>query len=134
MKFSKLTYVFPNNSVLHSNLNLKLLSLNRSYLPYFYKLKTGRDGKTGKDFYMYINWNKDTHKEVFGLAKATRFREVKKIYFIYIKEEESKEVLEYLVSNCPLKLRIFAFDAGFGFIGNGDFYLKGIEKVRVLVV
>ena len=81
------------------------------YLPYFYKSKTGRDGKTGKDFYMYIDWRKDTDREVFGLAKATRFREVKKIHFEWIKYEESKEVLEYLVANCPDKLRIFAFDA-----------------------
>ena len=56
---------------------------------------------------------------------------MRKIQFYEIKEEESEEVLEYLVSNCPDKLRIFAFDSCadmFG-IGNGDFYLKGIEKV-----
>ena len=88
---------------------------------------------------MKINWRKDTDKEVLGLAKATRFREMRKIHFEYILNEESKEVLEYLVSNCPHKLRIFAFDACiftdiFGFetyYGNGDFYLKGIEKVSV---
>ena len=79
---------------------------------------------------MYINWGKDTDKEVFGLAKATRFREVRKIHFDYILKEESKEVLEYLVSNCPHKLTIFAFDADTEY-GNGNFYVKGIEKVSV---
>ena len=102
------------------------------YLCSFYKSKTGRDGKTGKDFCMYIDWRKAKDKEVLGLAKATRFREMRKIHFEYIGTEESKEVFEYLVTNYPDKLRIFAFDAytliGFG---KGDFYVKGIEKVSV---
>ena len=86
---------------------------------------------------MKIDWRKDEDREVFGLAKTTRFREVRKIHFEYIDKEESKEVLEYLLSNCPQKLRIFAFDAntaglfGISYYGNGDFYLKGIEKVSV---
>ena len=79
---------------------------------------------------MHIDWSQDKDKEVFSLAKATRFREVRKIHFDYIKKEESKEVLEYLVSNCPHKLRIFAFEANSEF-GNGDFYVKGIERVSV---
>ena len=88
---------------------------------------------------MYIDWSKDKDKEVLALARTTRFREVSKIHFKYIEKEKSKEVLEYLVSNCPLKLTIFAFDADtYGYdgneIGNGDFYVKGIEKVSVLVV
>ena len=80
---------------------------------------------------MYIDWSKAKYKEVFGLAKATRFREVCKIHFDNIKKEESKEVLEYLEFNCPHKLTIFAFDANYDVFGNGDFYLKGIEKVSV---
>ena len=85
---------------------------------------------------MKIDWNKDEDKEVFGLAKTNRFREVKKIHFERIKEEKSKEVLEYLMSNYPQKLRIFAFDANTDVycFGNGDFYVKGIEKVSVWVV
>ena len=79
---------------------------------------------------MCIDWSQTKDKEVFGIAKATRFREVRKIHFENIEKEESKEVLEYLVSNCPHKLRIFAFDANTCF-GNGDFYVKGIEKVSV---
>ena len=90
-----------------------------------------RDGKTGKDFYMLIDWRIDTDKEVLALAKATRFREVRKIHFEYIGKEESNEVLEYLVSNCPDKLSIFAFDACTECYGYGDFYVKGIEKVSV---
>ena len=82
---------------------------------------------------MYIDWSEAKYKEVFLLARATRFREVRKIHFEYIKEEESKEVLEYLVSNCPDKLRLFAFEADTEY-GNGDFYVKGIEKVSVWVV
>ena len=96
-----------------------------------YKCKTGRDGKTGKDFYMKIDWSESKDREVFGLAKATRFREMRKIHFDNIKKEESKEVLEYLVSNCPHNLKIFAFDANNVYYGNGDFYVKGIEKVSV---
>ena len=88
---------------------------------------------------MKIDWSEAKDKEVFGLAKATRFREMKKIHFEYIKKEESKEVLEYLLSNCPHKLKIFAFEANTGYgmfglsiyYGNGDFYVKGIEKVSV---
>ena len=84
---------------------------------------------------MKINWRKDEDREVLALAKATKFREVRKIHFDKI-IEENKEVLEYLVSNSPLKLIIFAFDAytGSGLNGNGDFYVKGIEKVSVWVV
>ena len=79
---------------------------------------------------MKIDWSEDKDKEVLRLAKATRFREARKIHFDYIKKEESEEVLEYLVSNCPHKLRIFAFDANI-YCGNGDFYSEGIEKVSV---
>ena len=106
-------------------------SLKRTYLPYFYKSKTGRDGKTGKDFYLKIDWREDEDKEVFALSKLTRFREMRKIHFIGFMKEESKEVLEYLVSNCPDKLKIFAFDDDGTGYGNGDFYMKGIEKVSV---
>ena len=80
---------------------------------------------------MKIDWSQAKDKEVFALARATRFREAKKIHFDNIDKEESKEVLEYLVSNCPDKLTIFAFDANTSSFGNGDFYLKGIEKVSV---
>ena len=79
---------------------------------------------------MEIYWGEDRDKEVFRLAKETRFREMRKIHFANI-DEENKEVHEYLVSNCPHKLRIFAFDAYTKYFGNGDFYLKGIEKVSV---
>ena len=81
---------------------------------------------------MKINWSEDKDREVLELTKATRLREVRKIHFYNIKVEESKELLEYLVSNCPHELGIFAFDANTAYcIGNGDFYVKGIEKVSV---
>ena len=81
---------------------------------------------------MKIDWRKNEDKEVLGVAKAIRFGEIRKIHFEYIGKEENKEVLEYLVSNCPHKLRIFAFDASiYPYYGNGDFYLKGIEKVSI---
>ena len=81
---------------------------------------------------MYIDWSETKDREVLGIAKATRFREVRKIHFDNIWKEESKEVLEYLVANCPHNIRIFAFDADIGYpFGNGDFYVKGIEKVSV---
>ena len=80
---------------------------------------------------MAIDWREDKDREVLGLAKATRFRKIRKIHFCNILKEESKEVLEYLVSNCPHKLTIFAFDANTNSFGNGNFYVKGIEKVSV---
>ena len=83
---------------------------------------------------MKINWSEAKDREVLGIAKTTRFREMKKIHFDKILKEERKEVLEYLVSNCPHKLTIFAFDADTVYCnnyGNGDFYVKGIEKVSV---
>ena len=98
------------------------------YLSYFYKSKTSRDGKTGKDFYMKINWSNAADKEVFNLAKATKLTEMRKIHFENIKTDQSKDVLDYFNDNCPEKLRIFCFDASSAF-GSGDFYIKGIEKV-----
>ena len=98
------------------------------YLSNFYKSKTSRDGKTGKDFYMKINWSNAADKEVLSLAKTTKLMEMKKIHFENIKKDQSKDVLDYLNDNCPEKLRIFCFDANDKY-GAGDFYIKGIEKV-----
>ena len=82
---------------------------------------------------MKIDWSEVSGREVFGLANVTRFREIRKIHFVNIYDEENKEVLEYLVSNYPDKLRIFAFEADTDY-GNGDFYVEGIEKVSVWIV
>ena len=72
---------------------------------------------------------------MFGLAKLTKFREMRKIHFKHIDYCESKEVLEYLVSNCPDKLRIFAFEADDSCsYADGDFYMKGIKKVSVWTI
>ena len=60
-----------------------------------------------------------------------KFEEMRKLHFENLKEEESMELIDYLISNYPKKLRIFAFDASFDtWYGSGDFYLEGIEKVR----
>ena len=79
---------------------------------------------------MCIYWSKDEDREVFSLAKAVRLREIRKLSFYSMKEEESKELLDYLTSNCPLKLKLFTFDARntSGYC-SGDFYLEGILKV-----
>ena len=84
---------------------------------------------------MKIDWRQASDKEVLGLAKATRFRKMRKVHFEGIMKEENKEVLDYLMSNSPDKLRLFAFESNTEYeeFGNGDFYLKGIEKVSVLV-
>ena len=47
------------------------------------------------------------------------------------KEEQNKELLDYLTHNWPDQLRQFHFDAGtyVGLYGWGDYYLDGIAKV-----
>ena len=74
---------------------------------------------------------------------------MRKIHFDNLKEEKSKELLNYLIANCPDKLKIFALDAstayGYGYghqyynhgYGYGSeycstqFYIKGIMKVNI---
>ena len=103
-------------------------------MPQFYKSKTGREGKTGSDFYFYIDWSEDKYKQVFQVAKLVKFTEMRKIYFDYLKEEKSKEVLDYLVANCPDKLKIFALDAATstGVYGSAEYYIEGIKKVDII--
>ena len=55
---------------------------------------------------------------------------MRKIHFTYLQNENSKEVLDYLVDNCPDKLKIFAFDAYTTF-GSVEYYIEGIKKVNI---
>ena len=59
---------------------------------------------------------------------------MRKIHFGYLKEEKSKEVLDYLVDNCPDKLKIFALDANadVGVYGSAEYYIEGIKKVNII--
>ena len=100
------------------------------YLPSYYKLKTGRDGKSGKEFYMYIDWQKDADKQVFAFAKAVKSKQMRKINIWNFKTLENKDILNYLINNCPEQLRIFYFDSNTdkGYC-SGDYYLEGIQKV-----
>ena len=104
------------------------------YLPQFYKSKTGRDGKTATDFSLKIDWDKDSDKQVFQVAKWVKFTELRKIHFDNLKQQNNKEVLDYLVANCPDKLKIFAFDANATLYGSAEYYIEGIKKVNILYV
>ena len=84
---------------------------------------------------MYIDWNEDTDRQMFSLARAVRYKEMRKIHFDNLKQEENKKILDYLCNNTPETLNIFAFDANHLVYGSGDFYLEGIEKVdKILTV
>ena len=82
---------------------------------------------------MFINWEVDTDREVFELARAVRSRCMKRIWIRNFKEEKNKDLLDYLTHNWPDQLRVFDFDAGTltysGVYGWGDYYLDGIAKV-----
>ena len=82
---------------------------------------------------MKINWEIDADREVFELARAVRIRCMYGITIWNFKEEQNKELLDYLTHNWPDQLRLFYFDAGtntdFGVYGWGDYYLDGIAKV-----
>ena len=103
------------------------------YVCYLYKSKTGIDGGTGKKLSMYFDWSNSVHKDAFNAIRTVKLNEVKKMYFEYIKQDWSKELLEYLTDNWPQKLKVFAIDAANG-IGDGDFYQKGLEKVSVITI
>ena len=100
------------------------------YLSSYYLAKTFRDGNFGEKFCMSIYWGAANDKQVFRLAKTIRLKEIRKLWFCDIGKEESIELLDYLVKNCPKKLRIFEFNAT-TLIGycSGEFYLNGILKV-----
>ena len=103
------------------------------YLSDFYTSKTGRKGGTGKEFYMEIDWEEDADREVIKLARAVRSRCMKAIWIVNFKEEQNKDLLDYLTHNCPDQLRLFYFSADtntdVGMYGWGDYYLDGIAKV-----
>ena len=58
---------------------------------------------------------------------------MKKIWILGFKEEQNKELLDYLTHNWPDQLRLFNFSAGTdtddGLYGWADYYLDGITKV-----
>ena len=59
---------------------------------------------------------------------------MRKIHFDNLKQQNSKEVLDYLVANCPDKLKIFVFDANTASYGTAEYYIEGIKKVNILYV
>ena len=82
---------------------------------------------------MDIDWRKDADREVFELARAVRSRRMRGIEIWNFKEEQNKELLDYLTHNWPYQLRSFYFSAGTstddGVYGSADYYLNGIAKV-----
>ena len=79
---------------------------------------------------MQIDWQKDADKQVFALAKAVKSKQMRKIEIEKFESEESKDILNYLINNCPEQLRIFNFNSNTG-VGycSADYYLEGIQKV-----
>ena len=104
------------------------------YLPNYYKSKTGGGGESADSFCLKIDWSNDTDKQIFSFAKVAKCNQIKKICFENLQQEESKEILDYLTENCPEELEAFCFTANTpGCIyGEGDYYLKGIEKVELI--
>ena len=80
---------------------------------------------------MNINWEEDADKQVFAFAKAVKSKQMRKIRIFSFKSEENKDILNYLINNCPEQLRIFYFDSntGVGSYCSADYYLEGIQKV-----
>ena len=57
---------------------------------------------------------------------------MRKIKIENFKSEENKDILNYLINNCPEQLRIFLFDSNTGDnkgYCSADYYLEGIQKV-----
>ena len=98
------------------------------YVTSTYKTKTGRDGLASEDFYMYIDWDKDIDLEILKIARWVKFRKMRKLYFNNLNRYGDKNVMDYLINNCPDKLDIFAFEPNDNY-GSGSDYIQGIEKV-----
>ena len=78
---------------------------------------------------MQIDWQKDADKQVFAFAKAVKSKQMRKIEIENFKSEENKDILNYLINNCPEQLRIFRFDSSDLGYCSVDYYLEGIQKV-----
>ena len=82
---------------------------------------------------MVIDWEEDADKKLFALAKAVKNKQMRKIKIWDFEDEENEDILNYLINNCPEKLRIFEFDsnADDGYC-SADYYLEGIQKVTLI--
>ena len=82
---------------------------------------------------MDINWENDADRKLLEIARAVRSRCSKEIKIWKFKEEQNKELLDYLTCNWPDQLGWFYFDADArtddGVYGWADYYLDGITKV-----
>ena len=78
---------------------------------------------------MHINWGEDADKQVLALAKTVKCKQMRKIAIRNFKTEESEDILDHLINNCPEQLRIFTFNSKDGSYCSGDYYLEGIQKV-----
>ena len=54
---------------------------------------------------------------------------MRKITIFNFGSEENEDILNYLINNCPEKLRIFVFNSNTDGYCSGDYYLEGIQKV-----
>ena len=78
---------------------------------------------------MIIDWEVDEDKKELALAKDAKIKQMRRIAIVDFKSEESEDILDYLVNNCPEQLRLFYFDSGDKYYCSGDYYLEGIQKV-----
>ena len=82
-------------------------------------------------FDMRIDWEKESDREVFELTRTVRITCMKRIRIWNFKEEQNKDLLDYLTHIWPYQLREFNFDADteYGVYGWANYYLDGIAKV-----
>ena len=78
---------------------------------------------------MNIDWQLDADKKLLALVKDAKIKQMRRIAIYNFKSEQNKDILDYLISNCPEQLKIFYFDSYDAGYFSGDYYLEGIQKV-----
>ena len=68
---------------------------------------------------------------MFAYAHRAKLKEMSIIHFDNLEEQNIEEVLDYLQTNWPDKLKMFAFDANNeeGKYGSANYYIRGIKTV-----
>ena len=85
------------------------------------------------NFYLKIDWEQESDREVFNFAKKIKFSEMRTLHFENLKEQKILEILNYLRTDLPNKLNTFAFDANTeeGKYGSSQDYIEGITNVCI---
>ena len=85
-------------------------------------------------FYLKIDWQQESDREVFNFAKKVKFSEMRILHFDNLKDQNINVILNFLLSNWPNKINTFVFDANTeeGKYGSIKYYIEGIKKVCIL--